>query len=233
MLDKINIYNHEEDFFQDLEIFNLNKQFGIISFFNHHCFNLCYQNENYQKGILNSDFLLRDGIGVKLALKKMKHNPGINLNGTDLIPKIFNYYDNKNCNFLIIGSKMHLVSIASQKLIKNNKYNYLDGFQSDDVCLNFIEKNINNKLTNIILLAMGMPRQENLGIKIKKQFVNHSGLIINGGGVVDFISKRKRRAPLFIRRIGMEWLFRLIIEPKRLFNRYVIGIPIFFFRILK
>ena len=80
---------------------------------------------------------------------------------------------------------------------------------------------------------MGMPRQENLGIKIKKHFVNHSGLIINGGGVVDFISKRKRRAPLFIRRIGMEWLFRLIIEPKRLFNLYVIVIPIFFFRILK
>lgn len=233
MLNKIKIYEQEKIFFQDLDKFISHKKLGVISFFNHHCYNLCYQDTQYRNRVLNSDFLLRDGVGIKIALKKMNYNQGLNLNGTDLIPKIIKHYDNTKSIFFIFGSTMPWVSIAADKLIKKNNYFFLDGFQQDIFYLNYIKERIDENANNIILLGMGMPRQENLGSILKKQFSNYPGLVINGGGILDFVSKRKKRAPLIMRKLGMEWLFRLMIEPKRLFYRYVIGIPIFFFRVLK
>ena len=233
MLNKIDIYHREEDFFQDLDNFNSQNKMGVLSFFNHHCYNLCYQNTIYRKRVLNSDFLLRDGSGIKIALKKRGYQQGLNLNGTDLIPKIVKYYDNKKSNFFIFGSTMPWVEFAATQLVYKNNCFFLDGFQKDHDYLDHIKKRINGNSINIILLGMGMPRQENLSSIIKEQFSNYPGLIINGGGVLDFVSNRKKRAPLMMRKLGIEWLFRLIMEPRRLFYRYVIGIPIFFLRILK
>jgi len=58
----------------------------------------------------------------------------------------------------------------------------------------------------------------------------HSCTIVNGGAIIDFLAERVNRAPLVWRKLGMEWLYRLIQEPKRLFNRYVIGNVVFLTR---
>ena len=61
----------------------------------------------------------------------------------------------------------------------------------------------------------------------------HCGAVIGVGGLLDFISGRIPRAPRLLRRLGMEWIWRLAMEPKRLFRRYVIGNPMFVFRVVK
>lgn len=58
-------------------------------------------------------------------------------------------------------------------------------------------------------------------------------LLICGGAILDFTAARFPRAPLFFRRFGLEWAFRMLIEPKRLFKRYAVGIPMFFYYLLR
>lgn len=76
---------------------------------------------------------------------------------------------------------------------------------------------------------MGMPKQELVSQQLSQQ-LQHPALIINGGGIVDFMSGTKQRAPVWLRKIGMEWSYRLFLEPKRLWRRYVIGNIVFLWR---
>ena len=160
-------------------------------------------------------------------------NSSINLNGTDLIPTIIKNFDNqKNISFIIIGSSEPWLSIAAKKLIKNNNIFLLDGYNNAHTNLKFVEKHINKNKLNVILLAMGMPKQEKFAETISSKFINHQGCIISGGAIIDFTGGKIQRANNFLRMIGMEWFYRFLKEPKRMFFRYIIGIPRFIFRVL-
>jgi N-acetylglucosaminyldiphosphoundecaprenol N-acetyl-beta-D-mannosaminyltransferase len=63
-----------------------------------------------------------------------------------------------------------------------------------------------------------------------KASLKHPCVIVCGGAIVDFIGGKVSRAPNLVRTLGMEWLYRLYLEPKRLFKRYVVGNPLFLWR---
>ena len=103
-----------------------------------------------------------------------------------------------------------------------------------------IKRNFNSKhflefgsssALNIIVLAMGMPKQEKIAALLKANS-SVSAIVICGGAILDFQANRYARAPLIFRKIGMEWLYRLYKEPGRMFSRYVIGGPIFFYNFI-
>ena len=75
---------------------------------------------------------------------------------------------------------------------------------------------------DIIVLAMGMPRQEEVAVQLR-QSLEHPVLIINGGAIVDFMARRFDRAPVVIQRLGLEWAYRMAQEPRRLYRRYIHG----------
>ena len=82
---------------------------------------------------------------------------------------------------------------------------------------------------DVVLVAMGVPKQE--------MWINHNlsrlpGCVAIGvGGLLDFVSERIPRAPLWMRKANIEWCFRLYCEPVRLFKRYIIGNPLFIARV--
>ena len=84
----------------------------------------------------------------------------------------------------------------------------------------------------LIVLGMGMPRQEEVAAALRST-LNYPCLIVCGGAIIDFWAGKTPRAPLWVRRVGMEWGFRLVMEPRRLFQRYVIGNPLFLIRALR
>ena len=232
-LGKIKIYDDYNNFLRDLDK-KINEQSSLINvgFINQHCYNLISDSPSYKKIIEKLDILLRDGVGIKIALILNKILPGINMNGTDLIPAIIKYLDKKESIFIFIGSEKPWVDLAAKKMVKQGQFIALDGFQSDEYYINFIDENFTSHELIYFIIGMGMPRQEILSCKIKNHLPNKKGCIINGGGIFDFVSERKKRAPILIRILGFEWLYRLLLEPKRMFNRYIIGIPKFLIRIL-
>jgi N-acetylglucosaminyldiphosphoundecaprenol N-acetyl-beta-D-mannosaminyltransferase len=77
---------------------------------------------------------------------------------------------------------------------------------------------------NIVWVSLGSPKQDIVASQIS-EFLGVRVVAI--GAAVDFFSKQKREAPVFIQNLGLEWLFRLIAEPRRLWKRYVLGNTIF------
>ena len=84
---------------------------------------------------------------------------------------------------------------------------------------------------HLVVLAMGMPRQERLARALRAA-AQGPCLIICGGAIADFLGGRYARAPRWLQRLGLEWCWRLAREPRRLFGRYVLGNPLFLARAL-
>ncbi|MGI2172549.1 WecB/TagA/CpsF family glycosyltransferase [Shewanella ulleungensis] len=204
-----------------------------IGFVNQHAYNLILNNDDVCHSFDSLTYRFRDGIGLKLACKLNGISPGNNLNGTDFIPELVSFYleINPNADVFIFGTKEPWLKAGSSTLLKDHPVTLLDGFKSIDDYLMLLKNKLVDDNKVLIILAMGMPKQELLAKEILK-ITNGPTLIICGGAVIDFLANRFTRAPKFFRRIGMEWCYRLIVEPKRLFLRYVIGIPKFIFYII-
>lgn len=199
----------------------------IISFLNAHAFNLACENDDFRAALLRSDYLVRDGVGMYFCLRFMGVNPGINLNGTDLIPKILKCFVNKRVS--LCGIQMPYIEKAANAMRGwgCNVVAYFDGFQPEEVYI----KKLAQVKPDIIVLGVGIPEQERLSI-VLRDTLKQPCLIINGGAVLNFLSMRIPRAPLCFRKVGLEWFFRLLVEPRRLWKRYLVGNFIFMVRIL-
>lgn len=201
---------------------------NVVSFVNAHACLMARQNPAFSEALMSSDLLLRDGIGVKLMMKAYSLPHGFNANGTDLIPAILSQHKTKQ--IMCIGTSEPFLSNAVNKL-KTSNVNVvcaIDGFQNTH---DLIAK-INEVKPDIVLLGMGMPKQELFCKEFKKLAADRSTLLICGGAILDFYAERFPRAPELLRAIGMEWCYRLVKEPRRLFKRYILGIPLFFFAIM-
>ena len=111
------------------------------------------------------------------------------------------------------------------KLIK-----YLHGYFDNSQTENIIQE-INKFNTQVILIGMGVPLQEMFAEKLAVSSPNK--IIICVGSFFEFYFGTKKRTHIFLRKIGLEWLYRLLTEPTRLWKRYLIGIPLFIYGILK
>lgn len=195
-----------------------------ISFLNAHGLNTATRNTPFFDFLMDSDFLLRDGIGIKLALKLFNLGETQNLNGTDLITKII--LSNTDMKLAIFGASDAALSACRQKLSEAGVTNIVSmehGFHEDGFYLKICDQ----LKPDLVVLCMGMPRQELLAKKMKAG--NFAGILICGGGWADFYSGIKIRAPLWMRKLSLEWLHRLIKEPKRLGRRYTIDILYYFY----
>jgi len=196
-----------------------------VSFCNAHSVNLAYSNPQFREDLLSADLLLRDGSGVKIAMRLLGLTPGANLNGTDIIPLILK--GTPRARLGIYGTQQPWLSKSAEEFGKIHEIvAVIDGFQPAEIYV----QSIKQEKPDIVLLGMGMPKQENVA-RVLSQELDYPCLIINGGAILDFTAQRFDRAPHWMRRIGMEWFFRLVNEPKRLFGRYVIGNGTFLIRL--
>ena len=104
----------------------------------------------------------------------------------------------------------------------------MDGFREDSEYL----KAVRDRRPFLIILGMGMPKQERVASLLARN-LDYPCVIICGGAILDFMAGKVSRAPLIFRRTGMEWLYRLGCEPRRLFVRYAIGNFLFLLRSLR
>ena len=225
---KINViqYDEEETLLTSL---SENKNLQVVGFVNAHAMNLITRSSSFYNDLMSCDILLRDGSGMKLLYKALGKNPGLNMNGTDFIPKLLK--KNRSKQIVILGTEEPYLSKASDFLKETYNLNIIfqhNGFMETQF---YIDK-LKSLDPDIILLGMGMPKQELVAAELKKA-LKSSSVIVCGGAIIDFLAGRYERAPVWMRKIGFEWVYRLMKEPKRLFRRYIYGNPIFLFNLIR
>lgn len=196
-----------------------------IAFVNAHAINMCHSNKRFLHNLTESDYIFRDGSGMKILFKMLRQDAGLNLNGTDLIPRLMDMYAGKTA--ALLGTQDPYIQKAADAVAKKGLHTILsaDGFREDREYLDAVR----DCRPFLIVLGMGMPKQERIASLLARH-LDYPCVIICGGAILDFIGGKVRRAPLVFRRTGMEWLYRLAREPRRLFHRYAVGNFLFLFR---
>jgi N-acetylglucosaminyldiphosphoundecaprenol N-acetyl-beta-D-mannosaminyltransferase len=196
-----------------------------LAFANANAFNIAANDADFYTNLIGSSLIVRDGIGVSIFLKMLLKQPGLNLNGTDLIPVLVDMFAQYKQAFYGTTPDVVLQAAVFANARGAQDVLVLDGFQSESVYIEHAQK----YTPRLIVLGMGMPRQEWVA-KNLREVLDYPVLIICGGAILDFMGGKVSRAPEFIRRYGMEWAYRLALEPQRLFKRYIIGNPLFLAR---
>ncbi len=214
---------------------NNKKKASTLFFINAHCFNLSIRDNNYLKSILSSDFILNDGIGIKLGglLKGVRFKE--NMNGTDFIPKVIEQASIKKKNVFLLGGEENVVENAKEILEIRFKGLNITGFRNGYFDIKNDEEVIqliNESRAELLIVGMGVPRQE-LWIHESLEKLEHVRLAIAGGAILDFLAGKVKRAPVWMQKTGLEWIFRLIQEPRRLARRYLFGNLLFFINIMR
>lgn len=202
-----------------------------LFFLNAHCFNLAQKDREYFDILNSCDYLLNDGIGIKIASKIEKLVLKKNLNGTDFIPEIAEMAAKKGYKIFLLGAKDGIAEEAAVKLKEKFEGLQIAGVHSGYGLDESVLEMINNSKADILIAGMGVPMQEKW-IRENKSKLGSVKLFVGGGAILDFLSQRIRRAPLLMRKIGLEWVFRLCLEPGRLWRRYLVGNFLFFYYIL-
>lgn len=203
------------------------KEPTVLAFINAHAMNSAATSRRFYESLMSADIVLRDGIGMAILLRMLNQSPGLNLNGTDLIPKILKRYAGRS--IALFGTQDPYLRKAREKVTTK--------LAPDSRCVTthgFLETTDYIRLAathrpELIVLGMGMPKQEEVASTLRAA-IGYPCLIVCGGAIIDFMGGKTSRAPQWMRKTGMEWAFRLALEPKRLFQRYVVGNPIFLAR---
>ncbi|MNC23419.1 putative N-acetylmannosaminyltransferase [compost metagenome] len=189
--------------------------------------NLVAGHADYCKALSSADVLLRDGAGMAILFHRLGLDPGLNMNGTDFIPRLMAAYRGRKVAFW--GTRQPYLDQAVRRCEAEFgivPVSVHDGFASLETYLQLARE----QQPELIVLGMGMPKQEAVAAELA--VTGGPCLIVCGGAILDFLGGKVSRAPEWLRRLGGEWLYRLLREPKRLFMRYVVGNPLFLLRTL-
>jgi exopolysaccharide biosynthesis WecB/TagA/CpsF family protein len=200
----------------------------VVSFINQHIMNLACNSPGFAHCLTASDVLLRDGIGIQLCLVALAQNPGRNMCGTDFIPRIVAAFSGRRT--ALFGTAEPWTSRAASALeaLGCRMVAEMDGFRPAS---DYVAETMRSA-PELIILAMGSPKQEVVANAIAASATCPT-VIVNGGAIADFLALRFTRAPLWVRRVHCEWAFRLLLEPRRLWRRYLVGCFPFAWNVLR
>ncbi|MEL6828618.1 MAG: WecB/TagA/CpsF family glycosyltransferase, partial [Pseudomonadota bacterium] len=199
-----------------------------LAFLNAHCANIARKDWQYDAALKSADAILPDGSGVELAARLDGKQLGENLNGTDLFPVLCRCLAFRKIPVFLLGGADGVADAAgkeAQRIAPNLKVaGTHHGFfapQDEDAVIELI----NQSGARVVMVAFGVPQQDVFLARIAPRL--NAPVTIGVGGLFDFMSGRIPRAPLWLRKRGMEWLYRLRQEPRRMWRRYILGNAIF------
>lgn len=207
-----------------------NHQKLLITYLNQHCFNIYSSNKKYKNLIDNKFLVYADGMGIKLAIEFILGKKYQRFNATDLNEKILNKLIDKKKRVYILGGNFREDVIQCQFNFNKTFVGYSPGFFTEN-SLDNIVNNIQAIKPDVIIFGMGVPKQEIIAEKLSQTIDSYIFLCV--GNFLEFYLGTVKRIPKKFRNNGIEWIYRISQEPKRLWKRYFIGIPLFIFRVIK
>lgn len=234
MFETVNILNtkiHKVNYNDILEIINtaiLKREKISIHYTNSHTLLIGLTNPKFSEYLQNITYNFPDGIGVYLASKFLYGKNGFKdrITGTDLYFRLLQNNANTNTTFFFYGGSTKTIHKLKRKIDADQKAIKVVGYKSRDYTdYDKIIREINTAKPDILFIGLGSPLQEEFLSKYSNSLDVPVIMLVGSG--IDYLAGTLIRAPKFMRAIGFEWAFRLITEPKRLWKRYIIGIPKF------
>ena len=176
------------------------------------------KDESLKKILNEAEYQIPDGIGIIYASKIKKGKIKSRITGIDTMEMLCDLSDKEGFKIFMYGGKERTVQLAKENI--ENKYKninvcgYENGYEADE---GFVLNKINNSNPDILFVALGSPNQEKF-ISRNMEKINCK-ILLGVGGSFDIISGEKKRAPKWMQRKGLEWFYRLIKEPKRIFRQ--------------
>lgn len=202
----------------------LKKRASYICFANVHMTVEACKDSSFAENVNNADLVLADGKPIALACKILYHKPQERISGMDFTPRILQKAHEDKLSVFVYGSTREVHNALIEQI--NFKYPdiILAGFLSppfrkltDNEINNDVEK-IKLSGAHIVLVALGCPKQE-------KWMAENSGkinaVLLGIGGALPVIAGIQKRAPRWMQNTALEWLYRLLQQPRRLFARYL------------
>lgn len=227
-----------EELHAEIDEFVRRKDHALVLNANVHCLNLTYKDRGL-RGLLNSaEIVFCDGSGVVLAARILGRRIPRRITYADWMWQLADFAAAESFSLYFLGARPGVARKAAEKLQERNpdleilgvRHGYFDltpGSPDNEAVI----KEINEAAPDILVLGFGMPLQERWLIQNWSRI--NANVALTGGAVFDYVSGELRRGPKILTYNGFEWLARLLIEPGRLWQRYVVGNPIFLFRVLR
>jgi len=170
------------------------------------------QDKNYRQILNRADLNICDGIGIQLVARLRWQGKLERFAGADLAHWLFGEIKSRNLKTLVVVSKNSLSSPADIKRSIHEKFGLEISAEYFEP-INFFAKDMVQK-AQVIFVNFGAPNQEVFIDTYRNDFPS-ARILLGVGGTFDFLTDRIERAPIWMRKIGLEWLWRLIREPKR------------------
>ena len=207
---------------------------ALVAYANAHTLNLCAADVAYREVLSRASIVLNDGAGIALAARINGDRFPANLNGSDFNPAILGLAARYGWPVYFLGAKPGVAERAADSM--RSRYPALevagcrDGYWAPGETSSVVET-IKASGATVLMAAMGNPLQE----KWLDAHLSGTGarIGVGVGAFFDFVAGEVVRAPAWMNRVGIEWVFRLVQEPRRLWRRYVVGNPLFLARVLR
>ena len=219
---KMNTIFSKKNIVDDLQNLNMART-GIITCINPHSLVTALSDLVFYKAILNSDYVLLDGIGAYFYSKAFRLNAN-RITGSDY----FSYWRSNLSNgrkVLFIGSTNATLRKIKQRLERECPHisscevfspGFKEVFTTEDI--RDWQKKIDLTKFDVIFLGLTAPKQEKLAILLRSYLLKDT-LIVNIGAVFDYYAGTKAPPPKILRKLGLEWCYRLYLEPRRMYKR--------------
>lgn len=227
------IYKDSADSFHSLVKSNLkdNKKMFIVTA-NPETLMIAESNQDFKSALLdNCTTIIADGIGIVKGSKMMQYDIKETIPGVELCTKLFEYCNELEKSIFLLGAKEEIVSKLVETIGSNYPNAKICGYENgyvhnkQDAFEKIIALN-----PDVVLVALGIPNQELLIYNNLNKF--SKGIFVGVGGSFDVLSGVKKRAPKCFRNFHLEWLYRLVKEPRR-FKRFLNSNVKYIFKIIK
>jgi len=211
---------------------------AILSYVNVHAINIAYHDIDFRNCLNDSDIVFCDGFGVKWAVNILFKQVLYRISPPDWFDDLLQECAKNGHSMFLLGTSQEtientaniMVSRFPELVIAGVHHGFYKKTQDDNENIEVLDM-INNCQPDILVVGFGMPTQEKW-IQENSQRLN-THVIIPVGAYFDYFAGDVKRAPQWMTNHGLEWLGRLVIEPNRLWKRYLVGNPLFLWRIIK
>ncbi|MBT2649016.1 WecB/TagA/CpsF family glycosyltransferase [Bacillus sp. ISL-34] len=173
------------------------------------------EHQDYKDIILSADYITPDGVGIIMASKWLNQPLQERITGFDLMNELFRVAEEKALKVYLLGAEENVIEAAALKVKELYPGLELVGYNHGyiDIKDDILPKSIAELEPDIILTALGFPRQEKWVSRHYALF--NKGLFMGVGGSFDVLAGKVNRAPVFWQKMRLEWLYRLIQQPSR------------------